>query len=105
MDVGQPEGRRVVVTGPRGGEYEIDLLPDGRWAIPAGRESWEKFAYNAPEELLWLVLRELLAEEAQLRAAGEKAGGRRRHGRQRSEIAGLSRPWARDLRRPGEETR
>jgi hypothetical protein len=57
------QGRRVLVTGPRGGEYTIELLPNGRWAIPAGRESWETFAYNAPEELLRLVLADLLADE------------------------------------------
>lgn len=58
---------------PRSGS-EVELLPDGRWAIPAGRESWEQFTSNVPEELVWLVLAAMLTGQGPLPAPGKKPG-------------------------------
>jgi hypothetical protein len=61
MREGKPV-RLSVVVGPDGGEYLVEVLPGGGWAIPGGKWSWELFAAHAPREhleaaLAWLDAR------------------------------------------------
>jgi hypothetical protein len=53
----------AVVTGPDGGEYLVEVLPGGGWAIPGGKWSWELFVAHAPREHLEAALAWLDAEK------------------------------------------
>jgi len=51
--------QRCRVTAPGGGEYELDLMPDGTWAIPADEDAWRAFLAHAPVEYLQRALMSL----------------------------------------------